>query len=199
MNDAGDNPAPVLSTEDEQALQEVLGYLNFAGGKPDPRFQRHLNRLHEAFPGTNAWVWLRSTLLSHLERFQAAKLPAFQKIEQAQGVVRVVFDHLVPEYQRFHRDLFAHLPEITFHNSFLLARFFEAALAQGGPWEETPRIVDGALSQLNDFLGHRPIAVLESGQQMQPYPHERFRPIPLYLTGVGGAGGSCRQGLDLAL
>src|SRR5258708_22148437 len=65
----------------------------------------------------------------------------------------------------------------------------EAVLSQGPPWDDAARVVDRALAALNSFLGHRPVAVLETGQQMQPYPHERFRPTPLFIKGAGAATG----------
>ena len=62
----------------------------------------------------------------------------------------------------------------------------EAVLSEGGPWNETKRIVDGAIRKLNDYIGYRPIAVLE-GKRHQAYPHEWVRPIPLYIENVGVA------------
>ncbi len=47
----------------------------------------------------------------------------------------------------------------------------------------------GTLESLNDFLGYRPVAVLENGRLMEPYPHERFRPVPLYFKEAGAASG----------
>src|SRR5262249_35622656 len=41
----------------------------------------------------------------------------------------------------------------------------------------------------NDFVGHRPVAVLETRPRGEPYDHERVRPIPLYLRGAGAAHG----------
>ena len=43
----------------------------------------------------------------------------------------------------------------------------------------------GRLNRLNDFLGHRPLAVLNTAQKIEPYPHERVRPIPWYIAGAG--------------
>src|SRR5262249_38695189 len=72
---------------------------------------------------------------------------------------------------------------------FFLARVAEAVLAQGGPWDQTERIVRGALVRLNDFVGYRPIAILETRPRGEPYAHERVRPLPLYLRGAGVACG----------
>src|SRR5690606_1955675 len=83
----------------------------------------------------------------------------------------------------------AHLSDSDLFQPFFLARMFEATLAQHGPWTETDRIVSGAVDMLNDFVGHRPVATLENDRKLQPYPHERVRPIPIYLRGVGVAVG----------
>ena len=50
-------------------------------------------------------------------------------------------------------------------------------------------MVSGALQRLNDFAGHRPVALLETRPQGEPYAHERVRPVPLYLRGAGVAWG----------
>lgn len=198
MTESSGFPPPGLSVVEESALREVLGYANYSAGKPDLKFQSGMNTLF-------AWGGLKRPLeeLPVLMRSGLAYFgkndPAFANAEQALGVIELVFTHLLPRYREFHRDLLFHLKESDWDNPFLLARFFEAALSQGGPWNESERIVAGAIRQLNDFIGHRPVAVLESGREMQPYEHERFRPVPLYLSGVGTAWGPYRDLLDQAL
>ncbi len=59
---------------------------------------------------------------------------------------------------------------------------------QGDRGTKTSRIVSGAIDQLNDYVGYRPVAVLE-GRRLEPYPHEWLRPIPLYIRDVGVAFG----------
>ena len=83
-------------------------------------------------------------------------------------------------------------------NSFFIGRACEALLLQGGPWHESERIVSGAISHLNDFIGHRPVAALES-QKIEPYAQEWVRPIPMYLAGVGVAHGVYREIIQQAL
>ena len=95
---------------------------------------------------------------------------------------------MLPAYRQFHRDLLWHQSDAELWRPLFLGRAFEAILAQGGPWDETERIVAGALETLNDYIGYRPVAVLESEQQIEPYAHERVRPIPLYVQ-------RCRRGL----
>ncbi|HWY85652.1 MAG TPA: hypothetical protein VNX28_02955, partial [Gemmataceae bacterium] len=88
-------------------------------------------------------------------------------------------------YRDHHALLLAHQTDAELWQPFFLARAFEAVLAQRGPWNETERIVRAALNHLNDYVGYRPVAVLETRQRGEPYDHERVRPLPLYLRGAG--------------
>jgi hypothetical protein len=183
-----------LRAEDIAACREVLGYLNFSGGRPDPAFQRLVNDLtaRVTFPRLSA------TLLKVLSQLQA-EVPAFHDSTQAETVVKLAFERVIPAYREFHRDLLFHLTDEDFEQPFFLARVWEAILQQSSLWDDTDRVVAGALDWLNDFLGYRPIAVLENGQRMQPYEHERFRPIPLFLRGAGVAHGPYAEVVTRAL
>jgi hypothetical protein len=226
-------PAPA---PEETVLQEVLGYLNFSNGKPDPRFQAHLSRLaadlvltpapsdnaaapppaapqHAALPfpsdsdddalapesgdvpaapapslGDPRLIPLVPKLLAALDRLERES-PVFRDTRQARAVIHLAFGDVLSAYRAHHSDLLFHVEPQGLVQPFFMARLFEATLAQGGPWTDTARILPGALRTLNDFLGHRPVAVLENGRKMEPYPHERFRPIPIYLRGAGVAAG----------
>src|SRR5207302_11385330 len=96
---------------------------------------------------------------------------------------------VLPAYRRHHADLLGHLRDAELWQAFFPARVLEAVLRQRGPWAERERIVAGTLQTLNDFVGHRPIATLESRPDGEPYGHERVRPIPLYPRGPGAACG----------
>ena len=184
-----DNRTPAPPAPDEEtALREILGYLNFSNGTPDVRFQQNLNRLHTRLALRDGRLELQPLLEERLERLRTES-PAFQDCDQARAAIQLAFGETLPAYRRHHADLLFHLKDEDLLQPFFLARVAEAVLAQGGPWTETDRIISGAITQLNDFLGHRPVAVLENGRQMQPYPHERFRPTPLYLRGAGVAEG----------
>ncbi|GIX03122.1 MAG: hypothetical protein KatS3mg113_0128 [Planctomycetaceae bacterium] len=181
-------------SEDLAAARAILGYLNFSSGQPDPSFQRQVDEL------LARWGWERfPQMLQKVLQELHAEAPAFSDVHQAQAVISLAFEHVLPAYREFHRDLFHHLTAEDFQHSFLLVRFWEAILEQGPPWEETERIVDGVLRRVNDYVGYRPIAVLENGRRMEPYPHERFRPIPLYLRGVGVAHGPYHDLISQAL
>lgn len=187
-----DSVQPSLTPDDETAITEILGYLNFSSGAGDARFQKNLDRLATWFAFDAGQPRIRKLLSERVEILSTSS-PAFKNSDQARAVLALVFDRVLPAYRRHHADLLFHLKAEDFIQPFFVARVVEAVLSQGPPWSEADRICDRALHQLNDFLGHRPVAVLETGQQMQPYPHERFRPIPLYIKGAGAATGRYRD------
>ncbi|MGD9720062.1 MAG: hypothetical protein AB7O59_02470 [Pirellulales bacterium] len=181
-------------------LPELLGYLNFSSGKPDAQFLRNLNEAYalleaESLAGSLASADSEPTyrrLGQRLERQlseAAGKSAAFRDVSQARDVLKLVFDELPGRYRDFHRDLLFHQSDAAIWGPLFLGRACEAVLAQGGPWTETDRVLDGAIARLNDFLGHRPVAVLRSAQRIEPYPHERIRPLPLAIRDVGVAVG----------
>ena len=173
--------------------QELLGYLNFSSGTSDAKFLRGVNELyahHEATlpPGGEAFRALHQALVEQLGQL-AEKSPAFRDVAQASAVLTLVFEQVLPAYRDHHRDLLFHQSDRELFRPFFLGRICEAVLAEGAPWEEHARIVTGVLSRLNDFIGHRPLAVLENGRRAEPYAHERLRPVPLYIAGAGVACG----------
>src|SRR5689334_18777961 len=147
------------------ALREMLGYLNFSSGAPDARFQRNINAVYQSLavagPATTPWRAMPEALRAQLQGLKGSS-EAFTEVDQAEAVITLVFDHLLAAYRQYHRDLLFHQTEETLYGPFFVARCFEALLAQGGPWDETERIISGAIDQLNDFIGYRPVAVLRT-------------------------------------
>jgi hypothetical protein len=184
------------------SLQGMLGYLNFASGKPDARFQNQLNNAYAFLieqPAAEPWKDLQQELRTKLSSLKSSGSSAFRDTGQVEAVLELVFDHLLPSYRQHHADLLFHLSERELFQPFFLARVVEALLMQGAPWEQEQRVVSGALTHLNDYVGHRPIAILESRPKGEPYEHERVRPIPLYLRGAGVATGRHQALLSKAL
>ncbi len=186
------------------SLSGLLGYLNYSEGKPDPRFQKQLNdtyALVASRQGSRPWEVLPQLFHLKLTQLQKSGTAAFRDVSQAKAVLHLTFDQVLPAYRTYHADLLFHLSDEHVFQPFLVARVLEAVLAQGGPWEEEKRIVSGALRQLNDFVGYRPIAILETRPRGEPYDHERMRPIPLFIRGTGVAYGPyqelLRQTLDI--
>ncbi len=185
------------SGEDNSALTEdlrqVLGFLNFSSGKIDSKTLSALNRLYARavpttpFEGLPAWLRIQQWLQDELARL-AENNPGFADCEQAAATLELVWLNFLPSYLDFHRDLLFHQEPEAIFNGFFLGRAIEAVITQGGPWSDVDRIVPAAIAQLNDYVGHRPVAVLE-GRRLEPYAHEWLRPIPIYVSGIGATAG----------
>ncbi len=192
---------PERATGGSAALEQVLGYLNFSSGAPDPQFLANLSTLFESASGTSdgspLWLTVSRALTDRLAQLQSQS-PAFHDAQQASQVLELVFDRTLPAYREFHRDLLFHHTDASLFRPFFIGRVCEAVLKQGAPWSEPNRIVPATIAQLNDYLGHRPVATLES-QRVEPYRHEFVRPIPLYVRGAGISCGPEREVIAAAL
>jgi hypothetical protein len=192
-----------LGADARKTVQEILGYLNFSSGAADSRFQKNVNELFGLLEGGRegaepAWREFGRVLREGLAQL-GGQSDAFRQVEQAEAVLPLVFNHALPEYARFHRDLLFHQTDAQLFRPLLIGRMCEAVLQQSGPWDQSDRIVSQAIAQLNDYVGHRPVAVLRSEQKIQPYAHEWVRPIPLYIRGAGVAAGRYRELIEKAL
>ena len=164
----------------------ILGYLNFADGRADPKFRRataelfaHLAELGDPTPWLTAPLFLRARLAALRDSGAAA----FRDTSQAEAVIERGLVELPAAYREFHRDLLAHQPESVLFAPFFLARCCEVALGL----KDAP--VGELIKSLNDYVGYRPIAVLETRPQTDYYPHEKVAPIPLWWQNVGAAPG----------
>jgi hypothetical protein len=183
-------------------LEEAVGYLNFSSGASDPKFLRTMNALFAAVECSCDSEQPGFVLCDWFERRMdelTASASAFGDVSQARAVIHLLRHDLLPAYRGFHRDLLWHQSDRELWRPLFLGRAIEAILSEGGPWNETKRIVDGALETLNDYLGYRPVAVLESERQMEPYAHERVCPVPLYVKDVGVAPGVYKELVEKAL
>ncbi len=197
---AQEDPFPGI--DQAVALPALLGYLNFSAGRPDARFQKNLHDAYAFIAGCGSpkpWEDLHAILQARLLDLNRNGSAAFADATQAEAVLRLAFWHVLAAYREHHRDLLSHQDELVLWQPFFLARVCEAVLNQRGPWAETERIVKGALKQLNDYVGHRPVAVLENKRRGEIYSHERIRPIPLYLRGAGVSHGKYHELVELAL
>lgn len=182
-------------------MKEVLGYLNFSSGAPDVGFLRGLNEAFAVCEAAGAEAASRVLYRRLSEALEGLRQQggAFVEDNQAREVLRLLFDEFLPAYRAFHRDLLFHQSDAELWRPFFLGRAAEVILSQGPPWNETERIVTASLATLNDFIGYRPVAVLESDQKVEPYPHEWVRPIPLTIEGAGVAYGPYRELVSQAL
>jgi hypothetical protein len=195
-----DRNAP--EADDSKLVEEILGYLNFSSGASDSTFLWNLNELFariDARPGNQpAWRRLGGVLRGALPGISGAS-QAFRSMEQAEAVTGLVFDHALPGYRLHHRDLLFHQRDEQLFLPFFIGRMCEAVLQQGPPWNEVDRIVRSAMAALNDYIGYRPVAVLQTEQKIQPYAQEWVRPVPLYIRGAGVSAGPYRELVQTAL
>ncbi len=186
-----------------KTAQEVVGYLNFSSGSPDPRFLKNINHLFEVLDASPervepTWKAVHRFLAKTLHDLRGSS-DAFREVEQAEAVLGLVFDKALPGYRQFHSDLLFHQTDESLFQPLFVGRVCEAVLQQGAPWEQTERIVRGSIALLNDYLGHRPVALLRTQQKIQPYAHEWVRPIPLFICGAGVAVGRYHDLVSRAL
>jgi hypothetical protein len=184
--------ASQLGSDAPPTVHGVLAYLNLSSGAADGRFRGGLNslfgQLESGLRGVPASKALGELLQTELET-QHDRSAALRDTSQAKAVLQIVFQHLPAAYRQWHRDLLFHQNDAALLRPFFLARACEAVLQEGPPWEETQRLVSGALRRLNDYVGYRPVAVLRSRQRREPYPHEWVCPVPWYFAGAGVAAG----------
>nr|WP_052303608.1 hypothetical protein [Pirellula staleyi] len=181
-------------------LEQLLGYLNFSTGATDPQFLANLDHLFErsaAVAPIGTWREVGRRLRQKLVELSDTS-PVFRNIDQASSVLELVWDFTLPSYLRFHGDLLFHQTHDSLFRPLFVGRVCEAVLRQGPPWADTERIIDGSIAALNDYIGYRPVAALES-QKIEPYRKEFVRPVPLYVRGMGVAWGKEREVIQKAL
>ncbi|MCM2374145.1 hypothetical protein [Aporhodopirellula aestuarii] len=194
------------SPQGHEALRSLLGYLTFSSGPAAPAILKAWNRVHDEAAGGDVlsgpppFLIIRHWLEETTEKV-GAESAAFADVSRPRTVIRVLWSKLLPAYLDFHRDLLFHLePEIIF-NGFFLARCAEAILEHVGESDsidDEHALVERVISQLNDYVGYRPVAVLEN-RACQPYPHEFVRPIPVMIHDAGISAGPYREIIRRAL
>ncbi len=191
-----------VHTTDRPPLQEILGYLNFSSGASDSKFLSNLNELWNELIEQGVLAEQRlptaAKLLNEKIDSLAQSSAAFRDAMQARSLIRLLFHEMPRAYRRHHRDLLFHQTDAALWQPFFVGRVAEAILSEAGPWNETERIIAGALARLNDYVGYRPIAALETHKH-EPYSHERVRPVPLYIAGAGVAGGAYHELIEQTL
>ena len=171
---------------------KLLGYLNFSDGRPDVKFQRGLAdaaAFLTASGDTSPWNALARWLVQNLSELEASGASAFRDSTQVRAAIDASLVCIPLAYRAHHLDLLAHQSDAELFVPFFLVRACEAVLKQGAPWDDSERLVVGALALLNDYVGYRPIAILETRPNTEYFAHEKVRPVPLYLKGAGVAAG----------
>ncbi|MGL4424227.1 MAG: hypothetical protein ACRCZF_26465, partial [Gemmataceae bacterium] len=171
-----------------------LGYLNFATGAPDGRYRKFLLDVCElllTFDHPMPWSVIGEWFTISLAQLRQGESAAFRDTTQADFVLPLIFERVPRKYREHHADLLAHQPDAMLFNALFLARISELVLKERAarPKADADRVAAAVVRQLNDYVGYRPIAVLETRPQTDYYPHEKVAPVPLVMPGVGAAPG----------
>jgi len=193
---------PAKPPDSRDAAAVLLGYLNFSSGAFDAAAWRAMNELFAdvepaATDGSVVESPAAATRVAEVLRRRLDELEstsqAFRDAAQARWAVEATFGDVLPAYRRFHADLLEHQPPGAVERPFFVMAAIRSLLAEASRDDERADAVARVIDRLNDYVGWRPLAVLENGRLSAPYPHERVRPIPLYVAGAGAAHGRYRQ------
>ncbi len=181
----------------------VLGYLNFSSGAFDPAAWRALDAIFATLePAGSRGVGERPDTASAVAALLARRLDelaagaaAFRDATQARAALRLLFERTLPAYRTFHADLLEHQPAGALERPWFVMAAAQAVLAEfaASDGDDDDAVVARAVDRLNDYVGWRPVAVLENGRLSQPYRHERVRPVPLFVAAAGVAHGRYRD------
>ncbi len=202
-----------LDQSAHDALERVLGYLNFSEGNRDPQVFRALDQLYRLWPDDGqprdvgllggavgpdgcTWSGVVDWLSVKLRQLEQSS-DTFRACGQAAAVLAAT-RQLVPEYLSFHRDLLFHQTAQDLFNSSMLGKVFESLLSQSPPWPDPSEAIVSAIGKLNDFLGYRPVPALQ-WHRVEVHPHEMVSPVPLYLAGVGASSGKYQEFVERGL
>lgn len=194
-------------TPNPRFAEQVLGYLNFSSGVPDDQFMKNLDSVFaeqdicqastspNASPGSTAFRVVE--FLNQAVDSLAESDSNFQNATQAREVLETTGQFL-KAYRDYHGDLLFHQPDEQLFNSFFVGLVMQAILRNRTESVDQESVVKRSMSELNDFIGHRQVATLES-QKIEAYPHEWVCPIPIYLAGAGAAHGRYEQVIEIAI
>ena len=191
MNQAAQEPEEQL----QELQREALGYLNFSAGASDTSFLRVIDSLYahheaESEPGTATVDRVLDGLKQRLACL-SKEGGAFADASQASGVLEMASDFRLT-YHLFHQDLLFGVKDNNLWRPYFLARAFETILSLWPPTEGELQI-DLIRDRFDDYIGYRPIAVLETDQKIEPYRQEWIRPVPLYIENAGVAHGKYQR------
>lgn len=183
-----------LQDEDLSAVRDILGYLNFSSGNRQPHFAAAWNRLFQTLSEGGirpVWKTCGELLRTKLDEL-AESSEAFRHAERASFVLEYLFERFIPAYREFHKDILFHQTDEFLFNPFFLARLCRLIVVNEALRDDEAALTQAVIRQANDFLGYRPVPVLEGEEKHEPNPHEWVGAVPLYLRDTGVASGPYR-------
>ena len=189
-----------LNDSERSSIRNILGYLNYSSGDFDPQFAREWDKLFSSFAKKNLEEDIWSSLISFIKReltLLANENRSFSNPIQAQRTLEIM-EKLLVAYREFHKDVLFSQKNSRLFNSFFMARV-SRIIVENNPVEFRDSEIPKLVRQLNDFIGYRPIPVLEGDEKHEPNEHEWIAPIPLYYEGVGVAFGEYYNVVKIAI
>ena len=188
-----------LTDQDRSFICEILGYLNFSSGSVDVKLLRAWNELFVSFAAKGSeeiWQDVLNALRSELT-FLERENSAFQNSKRCVKLLDVMVGTL-EEYRLFHVDTLFNIKNALIYNSFFMAKLscIVAKIDDDNYGELDAKTV---VERLNDYIGYRPIPVLEGEEKHEPNLHEWIAPVPLYYEGAGVAQGIYQDVVEHAL
>jgi hypothetical protein len=192
-----------------ELTEKFLAYLNFSSGKPDSNAQQNLNAIFalvaESQPPAKSKNGAREVtheclgelLKSRLEELHGTS-PVFSEVQHAKEVLDIIWGQILPQYAEHHCDLLFHLDPNSIFRPFFISRVVEQVLTARNDGTPAEQLSTTVISRLNDYIGYRPVAVLES-QKIEPYEFEWLRPIPIYIRDAGTSYGPEQEVVDIAM
>ncbi|MBR0192573.1 MAG: hypothetical protein IJQ31_10985 [Thermoguttaceae bacterium] len=124
------------NTNEKEALEIVLGYLNFSSGDPAPKFLMGLNTIcagldarKEEGDSTPAWRRLAAALWDYLKWVQPTS-DVFAQDTQVRQALLFAFLYFFPQYRVWHKDLLFHQKDDVLFNAFSIGQAFYAILQE---------------------------------------------------------------------
>lgn len=188
-----------LNENEQNLVCDLLGYLNFSSGSLDERFVAAWNGLYKALAergSTEIWQDAFQLLRDELPNLEKTK-DAFRDSRQARRILSTV-EEVLTAYREFHEETLFHQKNSFLFNPFFLARICRLTVARDVFGDEKTLVSD-VVRQANDFLGYRPIPVLEGEEKHEPAPQEWIALLPLYVEGVGVAVGPYSELIERTL
>lgn len=185
-------PGPNAESESAStAYRDLFGYLNFSDGAPNARSRACWNQIFREIPKPWTLEGLAQHLLEQLDSVQSEDSGALAESSKARTALQFAFRKVFPHYLTHHADLLFHLNQEVLCQPFFIALMMEATLAAlaDPQLKSEAEQTQAAVAAISNYVGYRPVAVLENDRKAEVYSHERYCPLPLYLEGAGVAEG----------